>query len=304
MLRFILPILLLCGFVVVAAYSADQLGSSGLEEIRSVETTVQSRGVAVPVTFVAPAVTERETNSLIVMAHGHGGSRDEGDGYRRVAERLAEHGIASIRMDFPGCGDSTESFTENNLSNMLQDLQAAREFAASQTGIDNNRIGLLGFSMGGRLTALLSEIDPGYKVMALWAPAVANGAERELASLGGADIYFMLREEAQEKGLAEYTTQWGTKLQLGYRWFTDLEQTTPLEALAKFTGPLLVIYGDQDKAVPPWISEAAIEAAQSSSEVVRHVIEGAGHGLGFYSEQPAVAAEVVNSTVEFFSQRL
>ncbi len=296
--------LVLCGLAFLAACSSDQPESSGEQKARSFDTTVRSRGVAVPVTFVTPIVAEGETSPLIVMAHGHGGSRDEGGGYRRVAASLAERGIASIRMDFPGCGDSTESFTENNVGNMLLDMQAARKFAASQDEIDDNRIGLLGFSMGARLTALLSEIDRSYKVMVLWAPAVANGAERELDSLGGPAVYHALRETAQETGLAEYTTRWGAQLQLGYRWFTDLEETAPLVSLSKFTGPLLIIYGDKDEAVPPWIPEAAIEAAQSSSEIVRHVIEGAGHDLGFYSDQPAVAGEVVNATAEFLGERL
>lgn len=78
----------------------------------------------------------------------------------------------------------------------------------------------------------------------------------------------------------------------------------PLDALAEFRGPFLVIYGDQDEAVPPAISEAAIEAAEKSSEVIRHVINGVGHDLGFYSDLPEVAAEVVDQTVVFLSKRL
>ncbi len=298
------PLFFLIGIASLYMSSAGVADSSEQQKFRSVDTTVISRGIAVPVTFVAPTAAEGMTYPLVVMAHGHGGSRDEGGGYKSVAEALVKHGIASVRMDFPGCGDSAESFAQNNLSNMLLDLQAASKFAASRDDIDNDRVGLLGFSMGGRLVALLSEIDASYKVMVAWAPAVANGAEREHESLGGSDVYYMLRERAQKAGMAEYTTQWGKKLQLGYRWFTDLEQTVPLDALAKFTGPLLIIYGDRDEAVPPSISEAAIAAAKSSSEVVRHVIAGAGHDLGFYSDQPAVAAEVVNSTVDFLRERL
>ena len=74
--------------------------------------------------------------------------------------------------------------------------------------------------------------------------------------------------------------------------------------LATFKGPILVLYGDQDDDVPPSISEAAIVAAKNSSEVVRHVFAGAGHALGFYTNQPEIATEVVNTTVEFLSQRL
>jgi len=63
------------------------------------------------------------------MAHGHGGNRDEAGGFTRMAEALAQRGIASVRMDFPGCGDSQEPFTQNNLGNMVKDLLAARDFA-------------------------------------------------------------------------------------------------------------------------------------------------------------------------------
>ena len=288
----------------MSACSVDRPEFSGDPAFHSVETTISSREVAVPVTLVTPADGEGEPFPLIVMAHGHGGSRDEGGGYRLAAQALAERGIASIRMDFPGCGDSTESFTENNLSNMLVDLQAAREFAGSREEIDNDRVGLLGYSMGGRLVALLSAIDPSYKVMVTWTPAAANGAEGQVNSLGGRDVYNTLKERARETGMAEYTTQWGTTLQLGYQWFIDMEESMPLDSLATFEDPILVLYGDQDDVVPPSISEAAIAAAENSNEVVRHVVAGADHGLGFYTNQPEIAAEVVNTTADFFSQRL
>jgi dienelactone hydrolase len=307
MLRSVPSIFLLCGLVLLASCSADEPESQELSapfDFQSIDTTILSRGVAVPATYVTPAVSDGRTFPLVVMAHGHGGSREEGGGYRRVAEVMAQHGIASIRVDFPGCGDSSESFTNNNLSNMLLDLRAAREYTRSRPEIDNDRVGLLGYSMGGRLVALLGEIDPSYKVMVAWTPAVNDGAERELDSLGGPEAYETLKQRALDTGMAEYTTRWGNKLQLGYRWFTDLEETKPLESLATFKGPLLVLYGDQDDVVPPATSEAAISAARSSSDVVRHVVAGANHALGFYTNEPEIAAEVINTTVDFLSARL
>lgn len=273
----------------------------------STDTTMASRGVEVPITLVTPAGGDDEAYPLVVLAHGHGGSRWEGGAFPAVAEALALKGIASIRMDFPGCGDSTESFAENNLSNMLLDIKAARAFAVDNTSVDPERIGLLGYSMGGRLASLAAAKDPDYAVMAIWAPAVENGAARERKEfelLGGEGYYDTLRATAEKEGEARYTTRWGSELNVGLRWFTDLESTQPLEAIAEFTGPILVLYGDADDVVPPSTAEAAIAAATGSSEVVRHVVSGAEHGLGFYTNRPAIAAEVVATTVDFLSERL
>lgn len=270
----------------------------------AVITTVTSRGVEVPVTYTTPIVDQDVTFPLVVMAHGHGTSREEGGGYATVSENLARNGVASIRMDFPGCGDSTESFTENNLSNMLADLQAAGEFALADASVNEERLGLLGFSMGARLVALLSAIDPRYKAMVMWAPAVANGAEREHQSFGGPQVYHRLRSEAEETGRAPYTTSYGQDLELGLGWFTDMEKTLPLLALSEYAGAVLVVYGAEDTAVPPDISEAAIAAATRSSEVIRYRIEGIGHDLGFYSDRADVAADVVATSVDFLTERL
>ncbi len=299
---------LLSGLFLLSACSADnpptETTSTGFTEISSVDTTFESRGVSVPATLVSPVSMSGVPVPLVVIAHGHGGSREEGGSFPRVAAELAALGIASIRMDFPGCGDSTESFAQNNLSNMLLDLQAARVFAESQINVDEARVGLLGFSMGGRLVALLSEIDPSYQVMATWAPAVSDGAERELSEFGGPDAYDRLKKQAQDNGSVVYTTRWGTDLELGARWFSDMEETFPQAALAKFEGPLLVLYGDADESVPPSVSAAAADAAINSREVVRVVIPTAKHGLGFYTNRPEIADRVVETTVNFLAERL
>lgn len=269
----------------------------------AVEATIPSRGTDVPVTVVRPQDGDGPAVPLVVMAHGHGGSRDEGGGFSAVAEALAERGIASIRMDFPGCGDSRESFTANNLSNMLEDLRAARSYAATLPGIDSTRTGILGYSMGGRLAALLSDRDPGFDAMVLWAPAVADGAGRELTEFGASE-YERLKRLAHETGRAEYTTRWGTQLVLGPQWFADIEQSRPLDALSRYPGPLLVIYGDKDEAVPAELSASAARAATQSREVKHLLIPGARHGLGFYTDEPDTAALVVKSTADFFHGRL
>jgi fermentation-respiration switch protein FrsA (DUF1100 family) len=125
-----------------------------------------------------------------------------------------------------------------------------------------------------------------------------------VAFLGGREAYDKLKSRAAEEGFAPFTTSWGQRQQLSLKWFSDLEESRPLDAVRSFEGPLLVLYGDLDEVVPPATAEAVIAAATASSEVVRHVVDGAGHGLGLFNNKPALTEEAVNTTVDFLSQRL
>jgi dienelactone hydrolase len=297
--HFSLPPLLALLFVVACQSATDEQ-----YEFQSVETTVSSRGVEVPVTYVHPIAAGDDLFPLLVMAHGHGGTRNEAGGFTRVAERLAVQGIASIRMDFPGCGDSVEPFTQNNLSNMLADMQASRDFAISQANIDKNRVGLHGFSMGGRLVFMLSATDASYSVISTWAPAGSNDPGSEVDFLGGRAAYDALKARAAAEGFAPFTTFWGQDQQLSLQWFTDNEESRSLDAIGTFTGPLLILHGDLDEVVVPAVAQAVVAAAANSSEVVHHVVKGAGHGLGLFSDKPALTEEAVNVTVDFLAEHL
>ena len=304
MKRHIAFCLLALGFIVLTGCQPATQSSADSYAFASTESTVSSRDVAVPVTYVYPVATDGEKFPLVVLVHGHGGTRDEAGGFTRVAEGLAALGIASIRMDFPGCGDSVESFANNNLSNMRQDIEASRDYALSQANIDRERIGILGFSMGGRLAFMTAASDRSYKVMVTWAPGASNGAGSMVEFVGGSAAYDAMKAQAASDGFVPFTTSWGQEQKLGLQFFTDLEESRPLEAVSQFAGALLVLYGDQDDVVLPSVSEAVIAAAMNSREVLRHVIEGADHGLGLFTDEHAYSEEAVNTTVNFFASRL
>jgi uncharacterized protein len=288
----------------LAACGAANAPSVGGYDFQSTDTLIPSRGVSIPVTFVTPVTAGDETFPLVVMAHGHGGTRQESGAFKKVAERLAKKGVASIRMDFPGCGDSSEAFVENNISNMLADILASRDYAIRQPAIDSNRVGLFGYSMGGRLVLLLGDRNDEFKTITTWTPAASDGAGSMISFFGGESAYADYRERASNAGSVLFTTKWGQDQLLGLKWFEDLENSNPLDATTQFAGPLLVLYGDQDAVVLPDVSEAVIAAAVNSGEVVRHVIEGAGHGLGIYSGEAAHAEDAISKTVSFLADRL
>lgn len=261
---------------------------------------IASRSVEIPITLALPE-TGSQPWPLVVMAHGHGGSRDEGGGFARLADMLGERGIASVRMDFPGCGDSRESLRENTIDHMLADLAAAREFALGQAPLDATRTGLLGYSMGGRLAMLSLAEGFSYAAVVLWAPAASNGPRDFHTFLGGVDRYNSYWKAAAQDGYTIITTPWNQQQELSLAWFMGLEDSQPLAAMANYTGPLLVLHGETDEVIPATHSEPIAKVLLQSQ---RKVIPAGTHGLGFYDHAPSTASLVLSETVEFFSRAL
>jgi dipeptidyl aminopeptidase/acylaminoacyl peptidase len=265
---------------------------------------IESRGTSIPITLTMPDQTGDEGVGLVVLAHGHGGSREENGGFTELASMLADSGIASVRMDFPGCGESTEAFTHNNITNMLQDIDASLEFAITQPGIDLGRLGILGYSMGGRLAMLATGDEPAYRAAVLWAPVAMDGAKPMLAFFGGKEQYEALRSQALRNDSVSFTTGWGQEQELGEEFFDDLERSEALSALARFKGHLLVLHGSADKVVDQDNGRLASQAALSTDTTELHIIYGAGHDLGFYAPDPETRALVLERTVAFFRDKL
>ena len=261
--------------------------------------TYPSRDVQIPATVVIP--DGDGPFPMVVLAHGHGGSKDENIGFGAIADALKAEGIASIRMDFPGCGESTESFQLNTLTNMKQDVLNAVAYLTSTYAIDTAKVGLFGYSMGGRVALeLLGENDYPFAAVALLAPT--NSTEDLKKLFGGADNWETLKATAEANGYADFTTIYGQQQQLSKEWFADLDKVADpaAAAAAAYTGPALVIYAKDDEAVSPSVSAGV--AATLLAEVVQAT--GDSHSYGFYSDKTDVLNTVVNGVASFFLKTL
>ena len=235
---------------------------------------------------------------LVVLAHGHGGSRDENVGFGAIAEALKAHGIASIRMDFPGCGESTESFEMNTLDNMKEDVLSAISFALENPALDPAKVGLFGYSMGGRL-ALELTAQAAYDFSALVLLAPANSTEDMKRLFGGAENWDVLQATAIENGFANFTTIYGQEQELSRTWFENLlvMEDPAGEVAALYSEPALVIYGTDDEAVAPAVSEAVAQALAAPTLDAT----GDGHSYGFYSDKTDVLRTVAQGAADFFA---
>lgn len=265
------------------------------------EVTVMNGARAVPATVVVP--DGEGPFPAVVMNHGHGGGRQEGGGFGRLAKALADAGILTIRMDFPGSGDSKESFTEGYLSNMISDSNASLAYMLANYPVDPARLGILGYSMGGRIALTIgASADSPYKAMGLLAPSADPGKGLLLFFAGSEAEYERLYAEASsDKGYADYTTQYGQQQKLSKQWFDELLASKPLENIGAYKGAMLVVHGDKDVVIKPAENEAVVAAYPAASIVL---VPGADHGYGFYSDQPEVTALVEGSFAKFFAENL
>lgn len=284
----------------LAATSLFALGSAALAET-STDVTVMNGARAVPATVVVP--DGAGPFPAVVMNHGHGGGRQEGGGFEKLAKALADAGIMTIRMDFPGTGDSKESFAEGSLTNMISDSNASLAYMLANFPADKDKLGILGYSMGGRLALTIAQApDNPYKAVGLLAPSADPGKGLLLFFAGSEEKYEALYAEASgPKGYADYTTIYGQQQKLGKAWFDEMLASSPLEGIGAYKGPMLVVHGDKDEVIKQSEIDNVVAAYPAASVVT---VPDADHGYGFYSDQPAVTKLVQDSFATFFSENL
>jgi dienelactone hydrolase len=284
------------------AARGDARGGSFSEQTVAIPS---ARGTSIPAVLTLPSGSGKFP--VAILAHGHGGSKDEAGGFSLLARSLGEHGIASLRIDFPGCGDSKEDFTrENNLTNMLNDVRSAKAYLASVSGVDLNRLGILGYSMGGRIAAIIAAEDPAFKSAVFWSPAVSPGGADMYNFMqdGGAANFEALYAEAREKGQATYTAIYGFEQTLALQWFDDMTGIDPLANFGQYRGNVLLITGAEDEIISTAVAKALVNAATGARTVKEFEVPGADHGYGIYAEKPDITMQAINQSVSFFNDTL
>jgi dipeptidyl aminopeptidase/acylaminoacyl peptidase len=199
--------------------------------------------------------------------HGFTGQRMEPHQlFVKTARRLASEGIASLRFDFRGSGESEGEFRDMTVSGEIKDAAASLDFLCGRSEVDKDRLGVLGLSMGGFVASRLASQDRRVKTLVLWA-AAARASERFAR-------YVHLTGRNPEKWIRQGEWDFGGNV-LRSRFLKELgKMKSHLPRLSHFPGPVLVLHGEADAAVP--VSEAdAYRKTLRRAEV--QVLKGADH---------------------------
>lgn len=219
-------------------------------------------------TPLGPVVGTLETPAgapapVVLLFHGFTGSRDElpvtgtDEGvFSRTARLLAEQGIASLRIDFRGSGESPGAFADTTFEGQVADGLAALDWLEASPAVDGQRLGLIGWSQGGLVATAVAGRSDKPDALVLWA-AVADPEESFAGILGA---------ETLEKGLAAgdaaipVTLPWGATIELKQGFFEGVTTFDPVAELASYAGPLMVAHGTQDTTVLPTAVDAFLAA--------------------------------------------
>lgn len=227
----------------------------------------------------------------VLFMHGFTGNRIEPFRvFVLTARRLAARGIASLRIDCRCSGDSEGNFEDMTITGEVKDAQTALAWLRTHKEVDSDRLGLLGFSMGGMVSALLLNQDPGLRAVTLWSPV--GEPRRQLANRA----YPEWKDDLTAEGHVT-TEAW----KLGPAFVEEMSRLDPLEAIRANRAPVLLIHGDQDESVDVQSSHRYQAALQGSGcRVEKVIIPGADHTYTTVAWQECLQS----TTVEWFSHEL
>jgi len=211
------------------------------------------------------ATLQDNIDRVAVLCHGFLSNKNSTTN-KILTTLLLEQGIAALRFDFFGQGESEGPFEQITVSLAVKQALAALDHVASK---GYRRIGLVGSSFGGLVTLLAAAKWPSLYCLALKCPVP--------------DFPEMLELEFGKHGMAEWkrtgtipdVTGGQGRVKLQYRFYEDCARHLGYDAAKIITAPTLIVQGERDDYVPLHQSRRLYDALQSEKRL--EILAGADH---------------------------
>lgn len=205
---------------------------------------------------------EKEKYPLVIIIHGFTGHMEERH-LVETAKAINEVGYATLRAEMYGHGKSDGKFCDHTLFKWINNALAVIDYAKSLDFVSD--LYLCGHSQGGLLTMLVGAMERDlFKAIIPMSPAISipEGA-RSGALLGGP---FDPEKIPDELSMGDRSLKGN---------YIRVAQTIDVEkAIDRYDGPVLIIHGDEDEAIPV---SYAYDAAKRYKNAKLVIIPGDTH---------------------------
>jgi len=227
----------------------------------------------------------------VLMLHGFASYRDEvGEMYKRLAAALAERGIGSLRIDFRGWGESAGGMENSTVVGMVEDAAAGYAYLSGLDFVDSSRIGLIGFSLGGRIAIVSAGQNPDwYQSMVLW----SAGGNLAPDFLGQEYV-----DAAAADGAVTIDLGW-REVTLGAGFFDSLTAFDVEVEYPKYSGDVFIVAGTDDPDPAeylPWYLAHAQGALRGA-----YLVPGGDHIYATLTDDLSMSNSVIETTAAWLA---
>lgn len=207
---------------------------------------------------------------LVIIIHGFTGHMEERH-IKAVSGLMNEMGFASLRAEMYGHGKSGGSFREHNLFKWLDNAMAVTDYAKSLDFV--SELYICGHSQGGFTAIMLAGMKPDdFRAALPLSPAVMV--------TDGARAGFTHGLEFDPMHVPEEVEVSGRKLSGNY--IRAAQVLDIHSAIGRYKGPVLIVHGSEDEAIP---AEMAAEASEEFSDAELVIIPGDDHCYNYHLDQ-------------------
>nr|WP_319271323.1 alpha/beta fold hydrolase [uncultured Draconibacterium sp.] len=253
------------GFMAIAMGCSNQKGNAQNEPAAAPATKeVQIQGAVgnLVAELQIPALKQNEKCPLVIIMHGVFSNR-EFPVLTEIADSLQSKGIASIRFDFNGHGESDGEFIDMTVPSEVKDAKAVFEYCKTLDFVSD--ISMLGHSQGGVVTSLAAgELKDAVKSVVLLAPAAVM---EDQVSSG-----MMMGVTFDPENIPESINVFNH--QVGREYLATILSLNIYARAAEYKGPVCLIQGKADQVVPYKYAEKYDEIYDNST---LHLLDGENH---------------------------
>lgn len=206
---------------------------------------------------------------VVIIVHGLDANRvDEDIGLLPLAKRLHDRGIAVLLFDLRGHGESGKGKLSGGQFEQ-RDLLGAFDWLVNR-GTPPQRIGLLGFSLGGAISLLSAGQEPRLQAV------VADSAFADLSDL-------MSKEVAKRLSIPTWLSRSfnpGVTVAARTVYGIKLRDISPERAVASLQYPVLLIHSEADARIP-YEHAVRLKSASPNKETVLWSVNRVKHAETF-----------------------